>query len=768
MRMLRRGASALLILAMAFAGLALLAGGARLVLAGGSLYYVLAGAALLGSAIGFGLKRRWAMPLYGLTLLATLIWAWWEAGLDGWALVPRVFAPALLGLVLVSLRKRVQPASSLWLVGPMLASFTLLAVAAFSGGIEGDGAESMTVAEVGDGPDTGWRHWGRTLSGERFSPLKTISRENVDELELAWRYDSDVEPLAFHSFQATPLMADGRLYVCLDRSVVVALDPDSGEELWRFDPKPKLDGVFAATCRGVSWFEAGENAADCPTRIIYGVHDNRLVAIDAATGKPCQSFGDKGSVDLKAGLGDFRDGIAYPTSPPVIVNGVAVTSGWVTDGLDTNEPSGVIRGIDATTGAVRWAWDYGRSDPAAPLKDGETYTRGAPNAWGVFSGDEALRLVYVPTGVATPDYFGAHRSPGAEKYANAIVALDVETGKPRWHFQTIHHDIWDHDIGSQPVLTQIGDVPALVAPTKRGQFFVLDRRNGKPIYPVIEKPVPQGAAKGDFVSKTQPFSAFPDVAGPPLSERRMWGITPLDQLWCRITFREARYEGEFTPPSVTTAIHYPGSAGGSNWGSVTIDPTRGLLIANSLYMADIGRLIPQEEVRAMQYADGDQADKFAFPQSDTPYAMQRNVFMSPLGVPCQQPPYGKLTAIDLKAGKVRWSKALGTTEHAGPLGLSLGLPLTMGMPNLGGSIATAGDLIFIGATQDRKLRAIATVTGEELWQADLPFVAAATPMTFRSDKTGRQFVIIASGGHPGLPGPSGGAVMAYALPPTKN
>ncbi len=763
--------TALLVAVMVIAGAALVLGGGQLVALGGSAYYVMSGAALIATAVGLALRRHWALPLYGLLLAATLIWGLWESGLDGWALVPRLVAPAVLGLILLipAVRRRSEMANAWWVAAPVLAIAGALGVCAFKSDRTGKEPQPASVLTTPD-PNRGeWRVWGHTLAGDRFSPLSQINTGNVQNLKLAWRFDSNVPPFAFHSFEATPLAADRNLYLCLDRSVIVALDQDSGHEIWRFDPHADLTGVFAATCRGVAYYEVPGAAGECPKRVLFGVSDDRLMAVDAQTGQPCRSFGSNGSIDLKAGLGAAPAGITFPTSAPTIVNGVVMLSGWVTDGLYVGEPSGVVRGYDAVTGALRWAWDSGRSDAQKPLGPGETYTNGAPNAWGAFSADEQLGLVYVPMGVSTPDYFGAHRSADAEKYGTSIVALDVTTGNPRWTFQTVHHDLWDYDVGSQPVLVDLpfenGRVPALIAPTKRGQFFVLDRRTGQPIYPVIEKPAPQNPAPGEWTARTQPYSTFPNLAGGRLTEARMWGATPFDQLWCRIKFREARYDGDFTPPGLRNAIFFPGSAGGSNWGSVAIDTARDLMIINSLYMPDIGRLIPRAEAdRIGQYSNSAHADAFAFPQKGTPYAMQRTIFQNPIGVPCLQPPYGRISVVDLKTGKTTWDRVLGTAYHAGPFEMSSLLPIDMGVPTLGGSIVTAGGLIFIGASQDRNFRAFDVGDGRELWRTALPSIAAATPMTFISRETGRQYVVIAAGGHPGLGGPQTGTLLAYVLP----
>lgn len=767
--MLERILISLLIGTFVVTGGTLAIGGAVLIAAGGSVYYVLAGTAVLAVAFALLARRAVAIPLFGALLAATLAWALWEVGLDGWALVPRLIAPAVLGLLLLLpfVRRRTGRVSASWIVAPVLGITLAIGVAAMLSHRSNEDLQPVVAAEVSDPPGD-WHHWGRTLAGTRFSPLNHINTSTVQKLQLAWQFKSDVPTYGYHSFEATPLAANDKLYLCLERNLIVALDQDSGREVWRFNPQTKLDGTFAATCRGVAYYEATQPTDECPRRVLFGVQDNRLMAVSADTGRVCERFGVGGVVNLNEGLGDVPVGMAFPTSPPTIVAGIAVLSGWVTDGVFVGQPSGVIRGYDAVTGALRWAWDSGRSDPQKPLAPGETYTRGAPNAWGVFSADEQLGLVYIPTGVSTPDYFGAHRTPEAEKYSNSIVALDAATGAPRWSFQTVHHDIWDYDIASQPVLVDLplgnGRVPALIAPTKRGQFFVLDRRDGRPLYPVTEEPVPQGAAAGEWTSKTQPYSAFANVAGEKLTEARMWGVTPIDQLWCRIQFKQSRYDGDFTPPALRKTLFYPGSAGGVNWGSITVDTARDLMVTNSLYMPDIGWLIPRSEVEALpDSSSGGHADDFAFVQTGTPYAMQRLVFLNPLGVPCMQPPYGRLSVVDLKTGKFRWSQTFGTAYRAGPWNVESHLPIRMGVPNLAGSMATGG-LIFIGAAQDRFLRAIDIGNGHELWRYSLPSIGAATPMTYVSKKSGRQFVVIAAGGHPALPGPADSTVLAFALP----
>ena len=619
--------------------------------------------------------------------------------------------------------------------------------------------------------DGDWLNYGGSPGGTRFAPPTQITPANVGQLKLAWSYklDPPVETVAhpYVAFEGTPLKVADTVYLCTPASSVVALDAETGKPRWKFAPSLRKWGGFRA-CRGVAYYASPPpNGGNCHERIIAATVDARLYAVDAKTGKLCEDFGEHGWVDLLTGMGEMTPGVFTPTSAPTIVRGRVVIGGMVMDNGQTNNPSGVVRAYDATKGTLAWAWDIDRPDQHGAPPAGDIYSRNTPNAWGPFSADESMGLVYVPTGNSNPDYYGAKRSAQAERYSSSVVALAAENGTVRWSFQTAHHDLWDYDVGSQPVLTNLptpnGSVPALIQATKRGEIFVLDRRDGHPLMPVTERAVPQGAGAGDWTAKTQPFSTgMPALAGPDLTEQDMWGVTPLDQLWCRIQFRRARYEGAFTPPSPKRAwIYSPGWMGGSDWGSVSVDESRNVLVAVSMRMANYERFVSARELQGM-------TDKSAVtPQVGSPYAgVVSDYFHSPLGVPCQRPPYGVISAVDLKTGALLWSHPLGTARSSGPLktNLRVPFPIPMGSVTLGGNLLTGSGLIFVGAALDRYLRALDERTGKELWRADLSAAAFATPMSYISQQSGRQFVVVAVGGNSKF-GPNDGLyIQAYALP----
>jgi quinoprotein glucose dehydrogenase len=617
-----------------------------------------------------------------------------------------------------------------------------------------------------------WLHYGNDAGGSRHSKLAQITPGNVGKLERIWRFrlppTGNPNGKQMVAFEATPLKVGDGLYFCGADNVVFSLDAETGKQNWAFDPKVRKWSGFRV-CRGVSYYRAADEAAACPDRIIAATNDARLFALDRRTGRPCAGFGEAGFVNLLEGMGNVREGGYSQSSAPTIVDDTIVVGGAVSDTGHSDNASGVIRAFSAVTGELLWAWDMDRPDQRGLPAEGEQYTNNTPNAWAPLSADPALGLVFIPTGNSNPDYYGAERSPAAEKYSTSIVALDVRTGEVRWSFQMVHHDVWDYDAASQPVLTDFptaaGPVPAVIAVSKRGEIFVLDRSTGKPLTKVVEKAVPQGGAPGDKTAPTQPFSVeMPSFAGPDVTEESMWGLTPLDQLWCRIQFRKARYDGIFTPPTDDGKpwLYSPGWMGGMDWSSASVDPERQIMVTTTMHIANYDRFVTHEEAKR-----DPKIAKMMTVQDGSPYAgILADYFHSPIGVPCQAPPYGRLNAIDLKTRKVLWSIPFGTAKHSGPLDLPwfrVPFAIPMGNVTMGGNLVTESGLVFIGGSLDQQFRAIDTRSGEELWSAPLGAAGFATPMTYVAP-SGRQVVAIAAGGFSKY-GPNDGLyIEAYALP----
>jgi quinoprotein glucose dehydrogenase len=632
---------------------------------------------------------------------------------------------------------------------------------------------ACTAPEIDDsGPVADWPAYGGDPGGARHSGVTQIDASNVSHLEVAWTYHSgDVEDssgasLGRSSFQNTPILVDGTLYLCTPFNRVIALDPETGRERWSYDPVVDRARMYLLNCRGVStWLDpAAAPDAECRRRIITGTLDARLIALDARTGRPCSGFGKGGAVDLRGGIGDVRPGEYGVTSPPTVIGERIVTGAMVLDNRRLDMPGGVVRAFDARTGAEVWAWDPVLPDASGP-EAGQRFRRGTTNAWTTFAADPERGLVYVPTGNTSADYFGGHRD-GSDHFSSSVVALDADTGEAVWHFQTVHHDVWDYDVPAQPSLFtfpgEAGPVPALAQVTKLGHVFLLDRRSGEPLFPVEERPVPQsGGVPEDTLSPTQPFPTRPPSLHPAsLDPDDAWAPMPWSRGACRDLIASYRSDGIFTPPGTKTMVQYPGAGGGMNWGSASVDPARNLLVVNTMRTANLIRLVPRAEYEA-QFPDGP-PDLGYEPQEGTPYALERTAFLSPDGVPCTPPPWGTLVGVDVAKGEIRWEVPLGTARGLVPAPLWWFAP--EGMPNFGGPITTASGLTFIAAATDRYLRAFDTNTGEELWRGDLPFGGQATPMTYRLSSEGRQYVVIAAGGHWLLPGPVGDAVVAFALP----
>lgn len=762
--------------------LALILGGVNLVMLGGSLYYVLAGLALAAVSVLLWQQRREALLVYGGIVAVTIVWALWEAGFDGWALAPRIAAWLVVGAWMATpiFRRSLQPGGGTAIAGVPLFSWRFAAIAGLAAIMIGGALQPVrpVVAdpryETGTGPfpdrridlgelaGTEWPHWGNDAGGSRYSPIEQITPDNVAELELAWSAPLGASPEGKTAgLQVTPLMVEDTLYACNNVNEVFALDAETGARRWVH----AAEGVSGRTCRGVAFYEAPDGKGPCARRIITATNTAKLVALDAATGRLCPDFGTNGRVNLLDGLSEAPEGYYHVSSAPAIVRGRIVIGGWVTDGQFWGEPSGVIRAFDAVTGQLSWAWDMGQADRTGAPPVGQTYTPATPNSWAPISADETLGLVYLPTGNATPDYFGGNRRDFDNKYSSSVIALDAETGRLRWSFQTTHLDIWDYDVASQPTLIDLprdngATEPALVQLTKRGEIFVLNRETGTPIFPVEERAVPQsGAVPEDRLSPTQPFSpALPSFRNPDVREADMWGLTPLDQLWCRIAFRKLRFEGTMTPPGLTPMLFSPGYVGGMNWGSGSVDPERGIIVFNSMNLGVIGQLIPRKDADALglkPVGDGSNGLEIGgdSPMAGTPYGMKRKPFMSPLQTPCQAPPYGYMSAVDLVTGKLIWSH---------PYGEAMGL--TMGTPIVGGSITTRTGLVFMGGSIDGLFRALDVKTGKELWRATLPRGGHAVPATYVSKKSGRQFVVIAAGGSKGFKSADDAHLVAFALP----
>ncbi|MDF1587027.1 glucose/quinate/shikimate family membrane-bound PQQ-dependent dehydrogenase [Marinimicrococcus flavescens] len=770
-------------LLVAILGLALGAGGVWLIGMGGSWYYLLAGAGFLLTGALLIARRPLALWVWAAVVLGSLGWAVWEAGLDWWQLAPRGWLVFLIGLWLVmpwitgglAGAPGERPPGVLRGAGLPLSLSLLLALAVggvsfFADPHDRAGTLPGPRAEVAadDGVPAGeWHAYGRTHEGQRFSPLERITPGNVARLEVAWTFNTgDVrgpgDPVET-TYEVTPLKIDDTLYLCTPHAWVIALDADSGEERWRFDPKVTDElALQHQTCRGVSWHAAEEAAPDatCARRLFLPTPDARLIALDAETGEVCRSFGQDGQIGLWENMPFTQSGFYYSTSPPVVAGGLIVIGGAVNDNVSTTEPSGVIRAYDVDSGELVWAFDPGNPDLTVPLPPGRTWTPNSPNSWSIMSADEALGMVYVPLGNAPPDQWGGNRDPAVERFSSSVIALDLATGQLRWAFQTVHHDLWDYDVPSQPTLIDLEidgqTVPALVQPTKQGEIYVLDRRTGEPVLPVEERAVPQGAAEGDRTAPSQPVSAL-SFDPPPLEESDMWGATPFDQLWCRIAFRGLRYEGRYTPPSTRGTLVYPGNFGVFNWGGVAVDPTRRALFATPAYLAFVSRLIPRQDAEERLVTE--ESDVPLNENLGAPFAVELYPFTSPLGLPCQAPPWGYVAGADLETGQIAWMHRNGTVRDRAPVPL----PFKMGVPDLGGPLMTAGGVAFLSGTLDYYVRAYDVTTGEQLWEDRLPAGGQATPMSY-TGADGRQYVLVVAGGHGSLGTKAGDAIIAYALP----
>ena len=635
-----------------------------------------------------------------------------------------------------------------------------------------------TEAKAGE---IGWAFNGGDVHGTRYTPAGGITRENVGRLQHAWTYRTGEASPQFATskpaaFEAVPLLVDGTMYVGTPLGRVIALDPATGQERWVFDPQLRKDIRYSDfASRGVShWVDDSmPQGATCRRRIFLASADAQLHALDATNGQPCHGFGHEGRVDLKAGLriAPRVPWIYTVTSPPLVMNGLVVVGSSIGDNNWPDPASGEVRAFDARSGALRWTWDpipQNQSDPAFPEWGGPLGNRsGGANAWSVLTGDPDRGLIFVPTGSAAPDYYGGLRL-GNNRYANSLVALRASNGEVAWSFQTVHHDIWDYDNASPPVLvtlTQKGTrVPAVIQATKTGMLFVLHRDTGKPVFSVEERRVPQSDIPLESTSATQPFTAVT----PPLSPHRftvndVWGINEEDKRACRAVIEGLRNEGIFTPPSIKGTLVIPSNIGGAHWGGLAVDPVREIAVVPVNRIASMVQLIPREgfDLKQVRAAEQRLGDDFEYNMMEgTPYVMRRRLLLAPSRLPCTPPPFGALAGVDLKTGRVLWESPLGSFAGVVSADIAPMVSADWGSPNLGGPILTAGGIAFIGAALDRRLHAFDVETGRELWQGDLPQSAKATPMSYRL-QSGEQFVAVSVGG--GGAWGTGDYVVAFKL-----
>lgn len=787
--------------ALSLSGLFFAIEGGKLISLGGSWYFLIAGIVMLFSAVQYFRSKSSAVVWFILVFLGTLIWALFDAGWDFWPLVSRLMVPTgfmLFGFATwPALRQREGKSSfsklsyalAVVLAAGMLGAFVQMfqphPTVAFKG------EELPLIPVEPNKAQKNWENYGNTPGGDRFVALDQINRNNVKDLKVAWTFHTGDIPISpggnGAEDQQTPLQVGDKVFLCTPHNNVIAVDANSGKQIWKREINAQSQ--VWNRCRGLAYFDAtkpivqpdvpGSTPVPLPTlaagdtcqrRILMNTIDARLVAINADNGEFCSAFGNNGIVDLKAGLGDASDPKYQLTSAPTLAGTTVVVGGRVADNVQTDMPGGVIRGFDVITGQMRWAFDPGNQDPTAKLQEGQTYVRSTPNSWAPMSYDPAMNTVFMPMGSSSVDLWGANRTALNHKYGASVLAVDATTGKEKWVYQTVHNDLWDFDLPMQPSLIDFPmkdgtTKPAVVIGAKTGQIFVLDRLTGKPLTEVKELPVKTRTIPNEQYSKTQPFSVgMPSIGNEKLSESDMWGATPFDQLMCRISFKSMRYDVLFTAPDTDKSLSFPGSLGGMNWGSMSIDPNNQYLFVNDMRLGLWVQMIKQDNNRAAASNGGESVNTGmgAVPLKGTPYGVNKDRFMSPLGIPCQKPPFGTLSAIDLKTQKIVWQVPAGTVQDTGPFGIKMRVQMPVGMPTLGGTLATQGGLVFIAGTQDYYLRAFDTSSGKEVWKARLPVGSGGTPMSYVSPTTGKQYILISAGGARQSPD-RGDYVIAYAL-----
>ncbi|MEB3766419.1 glucose/quinate/shikimate family membrane-bound PQQ-dependent dehydrogenase [Acinetobacter sp. MD2] len=775
-------------------------GGGKLISLGGSWYFLITGLMMLASAFFIFKKKAAGVWLYSVAFVGTIIWALIDAGFEFWPLHSRLMFPAglfaALILTLPAMRKY-QNQNPITAPAYIIGGLTILGM---FGGLYGMFIPHATVQASGEElplvpvdpakKQVNWEHYGNDSGGSRFAALDQINRNNVTKLKEVWRFrtgDLTTGTGNGAEDQSTPLQIGSKVFLCTPHNNMIAVDADTGKQIWKADVNSTADAW--ERCRGVAYFDSTKAIVQptlkgatpvtavasntvCPRRVYTNTVDGRLIAVNADTGARCKDFGVDGTVNLHEGLGEGTKAPRFEvTSAPTIAGTTIVVGSRIADNVAADMPGGVIRAYDVITGKLRWAFDPRNPNPNHVLKAGETYKRSSTNSWAAMSYDPQMNTVFLPMGSSSVDVWGGNRTAADHKYNTSVLALDATTGKEKWVYQTVHNDLWDFDLPMQPSLVDFpmkdgSTKPAVVIGTKSGQFYVLDRVTGQPLTKVVDQQVKVADIPTEQYSKVQPRSVeMPQIGNQTMKESDMWGATPFDQLMCRISFKSMRYDGLYTAPGTDVSLSFPGSLGGMNWGSIAFDPTHRYMFVNDMRLGLWIQLIKQtpEDIK-IQANGGEKVNTGmgAVPMKGTPYKVNKNRFMSALGIPCQKPPFGTMTAIDMKTRQVAWQVPLGTIQDTGPMGIKMGLKAPIGMPTIGGPMATQGGLVFFAATQDYYLRAFDSSNGKELWKARLPVGSQGTPMSYVSPKTGKQYILISAGGARQSPD-HGDYVIAYAL-----
>lgn len=774
-------------------------GGGKLVSLGGSWYFLLTGLIILASSFFIFKRKSLGVLVYIFAFVVTVIWALYDAGFDFWALHSRLMFPAgLFAALLFTLpylsehkatgyKKTSYALGGLTVLGMIVGLYGMFVPHPT---VKASGQDQNLIPVNADNKQVNWQNYGNDAGGSRFVALDQINRTNVKNLKEVWRFrtgDFTTGTGNGAEDQMTPLQVGNKVFLCTPHNNIIAVDADSGKALWKAEVNSTADAW--ERCRGVAYFDSTEPLTQptlagatpiptvstnsfCPKRVYTNTVDGRLIAVNADTGERCKDFGVNGTVNLHEGLGDGTKAPRFEvTSAPTIAGTTIVVGSRIADNVAADMPSGVIRGYDVITGRLRWAFDPRNPNTNETLKSGEIYKRSGANAWAAMSYDPKVNTVFLPMGSSSVDVWGGNRTEADHKYNTSVLALDATTGKEKWVYRTVNNDLWDFDLPMQPSLIDFpmkdGTLkPAVVIGTKSGQFYVLDRVTGLPLTKVVDQEVKVADIPNEQYSKVQPRSVeMPQIGNQTLKESDMWGATPFDQLLCRISFKSMRYDGLYTAPGTDVSLSFPGSLGGMNWGSIAFDPTHRYMFVNDMRLGLWIQLIKQTPEDIKVQANGGEkvnTGMGAVPMKGTPYKVNKNRFMSVLGIPCQKPPFGTLTAIDLKTREIAWQIPLGTVEDTGPLGIKMGLKVPIGMPTIGGPMATQGGLVFFAATQDYYLRAFNSSNGQELWKARLPVGSQGTPISYVSPKTGKQYIVISAGGARQSPD-HGDYVIAYAL-----